>query len=174
MAKITLYKESHTQLAAQMPISHWCKLERISVAWLLSRRSAASILAVNQAISICSFQGLILQLIIGIQWIQHSSPGLYPFRSGTFRALQVFNTSKKLGGGGGRFSACLTTGIQALQDRPVFSFLSDSSPAVSNSENILAICRSRLKCQSDNPLPKLQASISLLIMLFAIYFACIR
>lgn len=64
-----------------------------------------------------------------------------------------------------------TTGIQALQDEPVFSFLSDSSPAVPNSENILAISRSHLKCQSDNPLLKLQASISLLIfMLFAIFF----
>lgn len=93
---------------------------------LASQQAAHSIHPCSQAgyISLL-FQGLILQLVIVSQWIQPSSPGLYPSQSGTFRASAI-NTLKKLGGGRA-FSACLTTGRWALQDRSVFSFISSSS-----------------------------------------------
>lgn len=104
MVKITFYKESHTKLAAQMPISHLCQLDGISVAWLLSRRSAAPSPAVNQATTVCSFNLL-------LEFSEYSRVHQVYIPSGlVLPELYRYLTPQKSQGRGERFSACLTTG----------------------------------------------------------------
>lgn len=147
MAKITFYKGSHTKLAARTLISHRCKLAGNLGAWPLGRPHAASIPAVGQAAALCSFPGWSLQLITAVEWRQPSSLGLFSLWSGTFRALQV-STPQTSWGEEGASQHVWPQAYRPCRIGQLSAPYQAAPAAASNSQNILAICKSCLKCQT--------------------------